>query len=170
MKNIKYYLIIIVMASSCSMFKRTSTEINKESLTSIRDFKKNTNTSLDSIVSENYLSLNKNSDQSAYQIKLWPKGQIVYHSMDSFEGEFDSIKISGNLNKQGVDATVSSKNNSLKKGNNTLVSEYAELKTDRKIKTKKRVPDIIAIIILSISLSIGAFFIIKYLKKKVRSQ
>jgi ABC-type Fe3+-siderophore transport system permease subunit len=169
MKRIIFYLIIIVMASSCSMFKRSSTEINKESLTSTRDFKKNTNTSLDSIASENYLSLNKISDQSAYQIKLWPKGQIVYHSMDNFEGEFDSIKISGNLNKHGIDATVSSKNNSLKKAKTALVSEYAELKTDRKIKTKQRVPDIIAMIILVISLSISTFLIIKYLKKKVRS-
>jgi len=95
MKTFKYYLIIIVVASSCAMLKRTSTTVDQEHLTSILGSAKITDIDLDSAVRKDYLSWDKISDQSSYHIKLWPKGQIIYHSMDSFAGEFDSISMSG---------------------------------------------------------------------------
>lgn len=169
MKTITYYLAILIITSSCAMLKRTSTAIDQERLTSIQDSKKTTDTDLDSLVRKDYLSLNKISDQSSYQIKLWPKGQIVYHSMDSFEGEFDSIRMSGSFQKKSNLATISSNESKLKKEQYTTVTDYAELKTDRKTKVKKSMPDYLAIIVVSVLLFIAAFLVLKYVKKKIRS-
>jgi len=168
MKTINYYLIILVTASSCSMLKRTSTEINKESLTAIQDSKKTESTVIDSVARQDYLSVNKISDQSSYQLKLWPKGKIIYHSMDSFEGEFDSITMSGSLHKKIDNATISSADSRLKKEKLTVAKEYSKFKSAEKSKAKKSVPDYLLIIVVSVLLLAGAMLLIKYFKKRVR--
>jgi len=159
---------MLLIISGCAMLKRTSTETDKENLTAVQDIKSSSASTLDSTAQQEYLSLSKLSDQSSYQIRMWPKGKIIYHSTESFEGEFDSIKMTGTLKRREHIATVSGNSSKLKKDQQLVSEQHNVLKANRKTKLKKKFPDYLVITIIAVLFLFGLYFILKKIRNRVR--
>jgi hypothetical protein len=161
MRKIKICLVLIMLISGCTLLKRTTTTTDEDSSSASQLNTLKTNGKQEQSRDAQFVKWQKDSSDSFYQVRLWPKGNLSFSPENGFNGEFDSVRINGNI-KRGT-----------QKSENSVVKEHskASLKSNSKQEThqnseqqheiKESFPAYIWIATCSILVGIALFFLFK---------
>jgi hypothetical protein len=151
---------------SCSLFKRSySTKEASESVvrnnqTIQQDEQSDYTKQLEKVVQQ------KDSSQSDYQLRLWPKGKLTFSAANGFEGEFDSVFISGRSDRRAQRTSSANYSSSARHDRSLNFKADSTVKEVLKKADKRSTPDYIWIMVVLGILLIAAFIFRKKLLLK----
>jgi uncharacterized protein YceK len=158
MKQIWMYFLLLALLSSCGMLQRTTTATEKfESSAEGSTIAKEV-AELEHSKDLELLQLEKDSAEMDYHLQLWPKGKLFFSADRGFEGEFDSVKVSGKVKKIS-NRTEHSTAKEGKKGNyNSVLKQESTNSTASSTKEKQSFPEYYWIVAIAFCLVITIFW------------
>jgi len=154
MKIIIFLLLLSMIMGGCSLFKNTSKTTEEKSQKVKSEREGNTASATSSIRNGKRIVFRKDSAQTGYTIRFWPKGELKFLPDEGFAGEFDSIWMQGNQKRvTGLAETL----NTMEQESGKTTADFKEAinaKSSQGSMYKKSSPDIKSIIIIVCMLSV----------------
>lgn len=164
MKGMSHFLMLVLLVCSCSLFKRTTTNTEKDNLKFQKQSKGKTVEDLTKTNNFQYLTFSRDSVQSAYRIQLWPKGRLIFKGPEGFEGEFDSVLMTGYLQKLNAGSEILNVNTHENKSKVADLKEDILMKAEDEKQVKQTIPDYYWIISCLLIVFTGGFLLFKQFK------
>ncbi|SDZ80976.1 hypothetical protein [Pedobacter hartonius] len=157
-------LLIILVMSSCSLFKRNtkSTDESFNARNSIKD--SNTTTSFSRKNEGKQILFRRDSSDANYKIHFWPKGTFRFSPDGVFSGEFDSILMEGKQNQLIHSAGVLNSRELEHGKSSEIFHQKDQMEAGGKKVMKTKIPDLkvsailFCLVIVSIYLGFRWFF------------
>lgn len=91
------YILLVIVFCGCSLFKNTSTEMERTHQLSSNQKDYRLTEQKDWLSKSGSITLYKDTNHADYSIQIWPKGMFSYSQEKGFTGEADRVMIKGNV-------------------------------------------------------------------------
>lgn len=154
-------IFIMCFGNGCGLLQKTTktTSQSSESANSLSTLKTAAETS--STASAKLLKFKKDSVNADYSIQFWPKGALVFLPEGGFSGNFDSVKVRGNLRKISRSASSSDHKKTQNGTFHTDLEALHQSAAQTKQEEKKTFPSWIFIVLGFIAILITVIKLIK---------
>lgn len=134
-------LLLLTLCIGCALFKRTTTTTNQARYDADQQTNLKTAAETERTKNAKYLKFEKDTTNAAYRIQFWPKGRLIFSSREGFEGEFDSILMTGYLQKSASSTVKSDVKEQQKERAEANLNHNSALNMTSKTKVKQSFPD-----------------------------
>ena len=110
MRALWIYYVFLVFIYGCSLFRQTTTSTDEASFNAAQLIKIKAAGEHEQSSTTQTLRLEKDSANAFYNVRLWPKGKLLFSPENGFNGEFDSVQMTGYSNKLSEKADHSTVN------------------------------------------------------------